>query len=225
MRKILAILLSIFAFSSWVTSQVSLSLKPLAPEVKLVNGREYVPLSNGKIFVELAYDCRVEDKLLFDLVFLNKSEHPVFVSPLDFYYLNLDDPEGDSSRFSACLALSPQKPFTWHDRALEERPPGDESLKVLLEIPMMFAQSFSEAFGAGAPSSGMAEEQERVNRLKDLVRQHMFQEVELAPGEQASGFVYFPGSPETSYLLFCFPVGNHEFQFAYTVKKERWPKK
>lgn len=220
MRKLFALLLSVFAFSSWVFSQASFTLEPLAPEFSLVNEREYVPLSNGAFSVELAYDCRVEDKLLFDLVLFNESEHSVFVSPLNFYYLNLDDPEGDSSRFSKRVAMAPQKPFTWQDRALEERP-GDEGFEVLLEIPMMFAQSFSEAFGTGSHSNKYVEEQERVNQLKDVVRQHMFQEVELAPGEQASGFVYFQGIPETPYLLFCFPVDSHEFQFAYRVKKGR----
>jgi len=45
------------------------------------------------------------------------------------------------------------------------------------------------------------------------------QEVQLAPGEVANGFVWFQGSPGTNYLLFCFPLDEQEFQFAYEVEK------
>lgn len=214
------ILLGAIMLTPQVSSQSSFSLEALAPEAKPANGREYISLSNGEITVELGYDCRVEDKLLFDLVFINESEHPILIHPPDFYYLNLDDPQGDSTRFPVRMALAPQKPYTWYDRGLEKKQ-GDEGLEVLLEIPLMFAEAFSDAFGADSYAASLAVEEERISSLKEAVRQEMIQEAKLAPGAHCSGFVYFPGSPETPYLLFCFPVDNHEFQFAYRVSGGR----
>lgn len=131
MREILAILLGLLMLSPRVSSQTGFTLEALAPETKFVNGRDYVPLSNGEITLELAYDCRVEDKLLLDLVLINGSERTLIIHPRDFYYLNLDDPTGDSSRFPVRMALTPQKPFTWYDRSLEDKQ-DDEGLEVLL---------------------------------------------------------------------------------------------
>lgn len=219
MKDLYIILFITFGFSSSVISQEQFALKAIAPEGNHVNGREYIPLSNALIGVELAYDSRIENKLLFDLVVRNDTDHPISVSPGSFYYLNLDDPDADSSRFPPGMAISPLKPYKWHDFGLD-RPQHEAIFSPFLEIPAMFMEAFVNPWGI--PSSGNAmQDQERVSQMKDIIRQHMMQEVELAPGETVNGFVWFPGPPETKYLLFCIPLEDQEFQFAYELKKAR----
>jgi len=202
-----------------MNAQQMFTLKALAPEGRVANDREYIQLSNDLITVELAYDCMLEKELLFDLVLINESDHPVFVDPSSFYYLKLDDPEGDSSRFAPAMALAPLQPFTWYDRALEESH-HKNAFAPLLEIPALFMEEFVGVWTAES-SAGPVQEQERIGRIKDAVRQEMMQQRELAPGEVANGFIYFPGLPETIYLLFCFPLDDQEFQFAYQIEQSR----
>lgn len=200
-----------------MNAQQMFTLKALAPEGREVNGREYIQLSNELITVELAFDCLLEEKLLFDLVLINETDHPVFVHPSSFYYLKLDDPEGDSSRFPPAMALAPLQPFTWYDRGLEESPQKN-AFAPLLEIPALFMEEFVAVWTDESPA-GPAREKERIEGIKETVRQEMMQERELKPGEVANGFIYFPGLPETIYLLFCFPLDDQEFQFAYQIER------
>lgn len=197
-------------------AQQLISLKALAPEGRLANGREYIPLSHNLITVQLAFDCMLEDKLLFDLVLINETDHPIKVDPTSFYYLKLDDAEGDSSRFPPSTALAPLKPFKWYDRGLVDSQ-REGVFSPILEIPAMFMEEFIAVWGEPS-SNGFAQEQERTRRIKETVRQEMMQEIELAPGAVANGFIYFPGLPETIYLLFCFPLDDSEFQFAYQLE-------
>ena len=200
-------------------SQEQLTLEALASEGNHVNGREYIPLSNDLISVELAYDCMLGEKFLFDLVVINESGHPISVQPSSFYCLELDDPDGDSSRFLPSMAVPPLQPFKWYDRALEQ-PQYEKMFSPLLEIPAMFMEVFVAPWNEGSSARTISGE-ERESLLKDAIRQEMMQELQLAPGEVANGFVWFPGSPETKYLLFCFPLDEQEFQFAYEVENNR----
>ncbi len=217
MKKLLTILLFSFCFSPWMISQEQFALEALAPDGNQVNGREYIPLSSDLIKVELAYDCRLGEKFLFDLVVINESGHPISVQPSSFYCLELDDPDGDSSRFPPIMAVPPLQPFKWYDRALEE-PQYERMFSPLLELPALFMEGFFASWN-GEPSARMLSDKERESHLKDAIRQEMMQEVQLAPGEVANGFVWFQGSPGTNYLLFCFPLDEQEFQFAYEVEK------
>lgn len=199
-----------------MNAQQMFTLKALAPEGKLVNDREYIRLSNELITVELAFDCLLEKNILFDLVLINETDHPVFVNPSSFFYLKLDDPEGDSSSYPPVMALAPLQPFTWYDRGLEESQHGS-AFTTLLEIPASIMEEFVAAWTDESPV-GPAQEKERIEGVKETVRQEMMQERELKPGEVANGFIYFPGLPETIFLLFCFPLDEHEFQFAYQIE-------
>jgi hypothetical protein len=216
MKNLLTILVFAFGYCLYGYSQETLRLEALAPEGKLVNGREYIPLSNGQISVELGYDCKLGENLLFDLVIINETDHPISLNPLAFFYLELDDPEGDSSRFPPRMAVAPLNPYKWYDRALEV-PKHETFFSPFIEIPAMFMEGF---FGSWTtlPSDNTLEKQEWVNRMKDVIRQDMMQEMELAPGGAANGFVWFPGPPGTKYLLFCLPLDDQEFQFAYKLK-------
>ena len=202
-----------------MNSQGQLALEALAPEGNHMNGREYIPLSNDHMRVELAYECQLEEKLVFDLVVINESGHPISVQPSSFYCLELDDPDGDTSRFPPSQAVPPLKPFEWYDRALEQSH-YEQIFSPLLEIPAMFMEAFVAPWNEGS-SARTISNKERESHLKDAIRQEMMQELQLAPGEVANGFVWFPGSPETKYLLFCFPLDEQEFQFAYEVKNNR----
>ena len=202
-----------------MNSQPQLALEALAPEGNKVNGREYIPLSNDLIRVELAYDCMLGEKFLFDLVVINESGHPISVQPSSFYCLELDDPDADSSCFPPSMALPPLQPFKWYDRALEQ-PQHESMFSPFLEIPAIFMEGFVAPWNEGSSARTLSDK-ERESHLKDAIRQEMMQEVQLAPGEVVNGFVWFQGSPETNFLLFCFPLDEQEFQFAYELKKGR----
>jgi len=211
MKNLFLILGLVCGFSHTVISQETLYLEPLAPDGKIVNGREYIPLSNEEIRLELAFDCKLEEKFLFDLVVFNNTSQTISLSPSSFYFLELDDPDADSSRFPARMALAPEQPYKWYDRSLEE-PQYENTFASFFDIP----NEFMEAFFGSARS-----EPERLDHLKETVRQEMMQEIKLAPGDITNGFVYFPSQKETDYLLFCFPVANQEFQFVYKENRAR----
>ncbi len=221
MKNLFLILGLVCGFSFTVESQESLYLEPLAPDGKIVNGREYIPLSNEEIRLELAYDCKLEEKLLFDLVVFNNTNQTISLSPSSFYFLELDDPDdpdADSSRFPARMAVVPEQPYKWYDRSLDE-PQQKNPFASFLEIPNAFAEAFSGSAGTGTPPRSYRSELERLDRLKETIRQEMMQEMKIAPGEITNGFVYFPCQKETDTLLFCFPIDNQEFQFVYTQKR------
>ena len=219
MKNLFLILGLVCGFSFTVESQETLYLEPYAPDGKIVNGREYIPLSNEKIKLELAYDCKLEEKLLFDLVVFNNTNQTITVSPSSFYYLGLDDPDADSSRFPARMALAPEQPYKWYDRSMEE-PQYENTFASFMEIPNAFAEAFFGSAGTRTPPRTYRSELERIDRLKETIREEMMQEMKMAPGEVVNGFVYFPCQKETETLLFCFPIDNLEFQFVYMQKRD-----
>ena len=52
---------------------------------------------------------------------------------------------------------------------------------------------------------------------EEMMQEEMMQEEELEAGEVTNGFVCFPGHPESTYLMFCFPIDDQEFQFVYQI--------
>ena len=212
---------------------------PLAPEGYQVNGREYIPLSSDQLRVELAYDGTSDGNLVFDLVVFNESSRKLIVKPSDFYYLSLDNPDDDSSRYHQRMAVAPVQVYKWYDRALEERE-SEKTLNTIMgfveagvgilsgasaflstENPAFIVDAvFNTAGTAGhylAVNKQIDETMDQVAGEKEIIRQEMMQEEELEAGEVTNGFVCFPGHPESTYLMFCFPIDDQEFQFVYQI--------
>jgi hypothetical protein len=222
MSKLYTFLTVFFGFSSFVFSQETVNLVPLVPSGHIVYGREYIPLANDHIRVELAYDGTSEEGLVFDLLVFNQTGDTVSVDPQIFYYLSLDDPDADSSRFAPRMATTPTWQYKWYDRALEKTEFREFPNPVLdlVEAGVEFIAAASVFFSAFDPDIAV----ETASYLEDLgldargneiLQEGMMNAEELEPGEQCNGFVCFPGHGETSYLMFCFPIEEQEFQFVY----------
>ncbi|MCP4312813.1 MAG: hypothetical protein GY790_16240 [Bacteroidetes bacterium] len=224
MRKLYAILIFALGFSAHTISQEVVKLAPLAPEGNFVNGREYIPLSSDQIRLELGYEGVSEESLVLDLVVFNETGHKISVNPSDFYYLSLDNPDADSSRFPPMMAEAPQQLYKWYDRALEKQE-SEKNFNIFegfAEAGAEIISGFEAVFNTagtpghyGAVNKQIDGEREQLAREKEVIRQETMKEVGLAPGEITNGFVCFPGHPETAYLMFCFPIDGQEFQFVY----------
>lgn len=70
-----------------------------------------------------------------------------------------------------------------------------------------------------APDGKIVNGRKYIPLSNEKIRQEMMQEMKMAPGEVANGFVYFPCQKETETLLFCFPIDEQEFQFVYKLKR------
>lgn len=238
MKKLYLLPILFFGSFSILLSQNAIHLVPLAPEGHLVNGREYISLSNDQITVELAYDGTSEENLVFDLVVVNESGRIISVKPASYYYLDLDDPEADSSSYPPKKSVAPEQVYKWYDRALEEKTSKknthsflgfvDAGLGILYstaafistENPVYIVEAVLNTAGTTAHYVGMNRQIEEAMEQKELIRQEMMQETALQPGGVESGFVCFPGDTESAYLMFCFPIENQEFQFVYQLQSE-----
>jgi len=243
MKKLYRILILLPGFLSLVISQDAVRLVPLAPEGHMVNGREYIPLFNEQLRVELAYDGTSEGNLVFDLVVFNETDRRISVNPLGFYYLTLVDPEADSSQFPPGMAVDPGQVYKWYDAALEEQESDknihsffgfmEAGLGILTstaaflstENPAYIVDAvFNTAGTAGhyiSVNRQIEEEMEQTVAEKEMIRQEMMGAGELEPGGVKNGFVCFPGQPEGTYLMFCFPIDEQEFQFVYQLMSDK----
>ncbi len=121
--------------------------------------------------------------------------------------------------------MAPVQVYKWYDRALEER----ESEKTLNTILGFVEAGVGILSGASAFLStenpafivdavfNTAGTVEQVVGEREIIRQEMMQEEELEAGGVTNGFVCFPGHPESTYLMFCFPIDDQEFQFVYQL--------
>lgn len=243
MKKLYSILILLPGFFSFVISQDVVRLLPLAPEGHIVNGREYIPLSSEQLRVELAYDGTSDENLVFDLVVFNETGRKITVNPPGFYYLTLPDPDADSSQSPPSMAVSPGQVYKWYDRALEEQE-SNKSINSFLgfveagvgilsgtaaflstDNPAYVVDAvFNTAGTAGhyiSVNRQIEEEMEQTAVEKEMIRLEMMREGELESGGVTNGFVCFPGQPEGTYLMFCFPIDDQEFQFVYQLQTDK----
>lgn len=243
MKKIYLILVLLPGFLSLVISQETFRLQALAPAGHIVNGREYIPLSSEQLRVELAYDGTSEENLVFDLVVFNETGRKITVKPPGFYYVTLPDPDADSSQSPPCMAVNPGQVYKWYDRALEEQE-SHKSMNSFLGLveagvgilsgtaaflstdnPAYIVDAvFNTAGTAGhyiSMNRQIEEEMDQTAAEKEMIHLEMMREGELEPGGITNGFVCFPGQPEGSYFMFCFPIDDQEFQFVYQLLAEK----
>ena len=241
-RALLPVIVLISAFCA--TSQVFSQLIPEAPEGHYAQGREYIPLHNDSIEVELGYDGRSEEYEVFDFVVINRTSDTISVNPSEFYYVMLENPESDSSIFPACMAIHPERIMDYYDHQLKERE-NDKSVNTILgfieagigllasttsfvhtDDPVYIVDAVFQTLGTAGQyvhadrmiGNGI----ESVRDEREIVRQEIFRQVQLPPGKVTCGFVYFPGNGEAAYLMYCFPVENQLFQFVYSQKRSNY---
>ena len=68
MKVLSKLALLLMVLTSCVTPRVHTQILPDAPEGKMAMGREYIPLSNDSIDVELGFDGIYGDQLVFDFL-------------------------------------------------------------------------------------------------------------------------------------------------------------
>ena len=85
MKTIYSFLIVALEMISCATSQVIPILSPEAPEGHFEMGREYIYLRNDSIQIELGFDGIFKENLVFDVVVINSTGHPLSFNPSDFY--------------------------------------------------------------------------------------------------------------------------------------------
>jgi len=223
MKKLFLVLIICLGFVTLAISQESIRLTPEAPEGNFHQGREYIPLSNEAIHVELGFDGISEDMLVFDLVVINGTDHSFTLNPENFYYLVLDDPKALSSGLPPRMTVQPGKVYKWYDRALEEHSSTKQINNIfgLMESGIAILANVSDFLATEDPYYFIAQDRqisgelEQVKRKREVVLQDLIGSGEILPGEASNGFICFPGYEDPAYLMFCFPLDNQEFQFVY----------
>jgi len=240
--KVLSKLALLFlVFTSCVTPRVHTQITPDAPEGKFAMGREYIPLSNDSIDVELGFDGIYGDQLVFDFVVINRSTYELAINPSDFYYVVLDSAMADSSKLPPRMALHPERVLHQYDETLDAREGAKKTNSVfgILEAGFNVLVSASAFMASDNPAYivdgifntvGTAQHyvsQDKqiqdhmavIQEEKDLVNEEIFRTCRLAPGEVMSGYVYYPQDADASCYMFCYPIENQLFQFVYHQKK------
>lgn len=215
---------------------------PEAPEGKFAMGREYIPLSDKQIDVELGFDGIYDGQLVFDFVVINQGTESLSLHANDFYYLLLDSPTADSSSLPPRMAVKPEKVLLSYDEIIEDKQGQkransfmgilEASMGILVttaavvatESPVYIADGLFGLFGTAdhyiSQDKQIKSDMEVIHEEKELVGEEIFRSSELAPGEVVSGYVYFPQHSDAEYYMFCFPVEKQVFQFVYRQQKE-----
>lgn len=237
---ILPVILLITA--SCAPPRVVTRLEPEAPEGHYEQGREYIPLNNDEISVELGFDGIYGDYLVFDFVMVNnRATDTVMVNPLDFYYVTLETPTSDSSLFPPRMAIHPERIIHHYEQQLEEGEDRKEFNTILgvidaglgllanttafvaTENPGYITDAIFQTLGTAdyyvANNRAIGASIEAIREESEIVREEIFRSVRIPPHSVASGFVYFPRYEDEGYLMFCFPAEDQMFQFVYNQTK------
>ncbi len=239
-RVILPVIVLITA--SCTPPRVVTRLEPEAPEGHYEQGREYIPLNNDGINVELGFDGIYGEYLVFDLVVVNdRTDDTVVVNPLDFYYVTLESPFSDSSLFPPRMAIHPERILHQYEQQLEE---GDDRKEfntilgvidaglgllmnttafVATENPGYIADAVFQTLGTAnyyvGNNRAIGAELNAIREEREIVREEIFRTIRIPPRGAASGYVYFPRYEDEGYLMFCFPAEDQMFQFVYNQTK------
>ena len=204
-------------------------------------GREYIPLSDGNIEVELGFDGIYDDQLVFDLVVINHGSEPLTIQPGDFYYVLLDSATADSSMLPPRMALKPEKVLIQYDEYIEDKQEqktantfmgileagagllATTAAVITTENPAYIFDGIGGLFGTAGhyieQDKQIEADMEMIHEEKEVVDEELFRSCQVLPGKGASGYVYFPKHSDTEYYMFCFPLEEQLFQFVYRQEK------
>jgi hypothetical protein len=232
-----AVLLAVSCASPRVVTQ----LHPEAPEGHYEQGREYIPLSNEGVDVELGFDGIYCEYLVFDLVVINRTSDTLILNPLDFYYEVIDSPAADSSLFPPRMAIHPERVLRQYQQQLEEGENQKEINTIIgfidagigilanttafiaTEDPGFIADAVLQTLGTAdyyvSNDRAIGMEMDAIKEEQEVVREEIFRQAGITPGNFASGLIYFPQYEDAGYLMFCFPAEEQLFQFVYSQTK------
>lgn len=235
-------LLLLFLLSACTSPRLVTKLSPEAPEGHFAMGREYIPLESEELDVELGFDGMQGDQLVFDLVIHNSSTDTLSIMPSGFYYVLLDSAHAESAEEASWQSLHPDTVMAYYDLSIENREKQKEMNTMLgilqagvnllynasgfiaTEDPGFIVDAVFQTAGTAdeyiSRSKMISMEMTEISEEKELVREEIFREKMLPPGQVASGFVYFPFHPEAAYYMFCFPLENQLFQYVYRQDRE-----
>lgn len=237
MKKSYNLLLIALVMTSCVPVSVMTQLNPEAPEGHYIMGREYISLSNDSIIVELGYDGLHGKDLVFDFVVINRTPGEISINPSDFYYVILDSATADSSKLPPRMAFHPERVLNHYDETLEARATHkninsligflDTGMDLLVNATSFLATEdpgflidavFGTMGNAGyylTRDKQISQNIATIGEEKEIVNKEIFRMGKLPPGKVASGYVYFPGTSDADYYMFCFPFEDQLFQFVY----------
>lgn len=241
MKKVYYLLILALVLTSCSPPRLVVQLTPEAPEGNYEMGREYIPLSNDSIDVELGYDGIHGEKLVFDFVVINRTPYQLYINPSDFYYVVLDSATADTSKLPPRMAIHPERILHHYEETLEEKEKTKEVNTILgfmeagiellvnttaflvTEDPGYVADALFSTLSTAdhyvAQDQQISADMNVIQSEKEIVNEEIFRLVELPPGKVVSGYVYFPANPDAEYFMFCFPVEDQLFQFVYNQHK------
>ncbi|PID92547.1 MAG: hypothetical protein CSA96_02640 [Bacteroidetes bacterium] len=237
MKKLYPGLLFFFCFL-FGPADLGAQLRPVSAESHREMGREYVDLSGEGLRLELGFDGYFDGRMVFDLVIVNEGPDTCRIDPSAFYYVLLTEPEADSSRFPPRMALHPERVLNSYNDQVEESL-ADKSLNfvfgvlqtgvgIIASTSASIAQGDDPFFAVDAVlgtvesaaqfllnDARISADMEAIEAEQGIVAKEIFRPTSIPPGKAKSGFVFFPPEDDPMYYMFCFPVGDQEFQFVY----------
>jgi len=242
MKNLFSLVLLFLLSCSCTAPRVITKIFPEAPEGNFAMGREYIPLESDQIRTELGFDGIQGENLVFDFLVHNGGLDTLSILPDSFFYVVLDSADAHSSLDSSWLSVHPDTVMMHYDLTLE----GQKELKgmntfigilmasvdilfnasgfIATENPAYIVDAVFQTAGTAdqfiSQGKAISSEMEMINEEKEQVREEIYRTSNLPPGTVKSGYVYFPLHEQTPYYMFCFPIGNQEFQFVYRQQKE-----
>lgn len=244
--RISTLIMTIMAIVILQACQGPASLVKLTPNEKTdkwLNGQALVYDSLRGVDYEIGFDALNNDQYWFDFHITNRSNMPILIDPPQFYYIPFDlqmNPIGPQK----IAALDPEKELLEIDKNLSrnesrsKKQVGISLMAVGADVATSIIVASDDnwhndrirapvATGvhAAIAASGAANEfeTEDLNELRKAWASSAIRKTTLDSNYSMHGKVFFPASPDASYIRIHVPVDDQWLQF--TFKQEQIPVK
>ncbi len=221
--------------SCMVTPRPVLRLHPLVPEpeIKWLQGKEYVKLETEESILYLAFYKQYRDYVAFDISIFNRSDEPILIQPERFYFKPLSIIVEKSRKISldTVYAVDPEQKLLEIDKTLASR---DAAYATALGYDIL-GSFFDVTYHLATLGKEKTEEEKQTEELQDQTRElnRLYRDVEyektvskleserslwefkairkttLPPGFSLHGLIFFPIKYQAKEIQLNFPVGSN----------------
>ncbi|MGV8139322.1 MAG: hypothetical protein AB2L20_29355 [Mangrovibacterium sp.] len=234
----LAVLTS-FVIQSCYTPANIVKLKPSKEADKWFYGQALVHDSIYGVDYEIGFDKFNNDRYFFDFHISNKSNMPILIDPLQFYYIPYNaqmepiipekvtakDPEEEIFMIEKHLSRNEARRRNQLGISLAAIG-ADIATTVIVASDDHYTNDYiqravADGVHAGVAASGMTNEEETIdlNSLRETWESSAIRKTTLDSNYAMHGKVIFPASPDASYIEINVPVDDRWLKFTFTQIK------
>lgn len=225
---------ALLALQSCFSPKSLLKLEPANSTTRWLYGQPFAQDSLNGIIYELAFDCVHENNYLFDFNITNRSNIPILIDPVAFYYIPLND-SLQAVQSENIYAIDPEYELLELDKELsrtEARRKNSFALSlVAASVDVATAaitatddnphNDFLRTDMFSAVQAGNADNAFRAADLRDLRNswsQSTIRKTTLDPNFSMKGKVFFPYFPKAAYIQFYLPVDDQQLDIIFKQK-------